>query len=184
MSMDVFKTISPYIAVLCLISLITLQTFASDSERSSAKSIAESLETNPETRLFAGALKASKFWNTLAEDKQVTVFIPGDDALRDEGSAFLLDVVLLKPANSQRLNNLIAQHVFPGLNLDNTDLSRSSRYANAHGDCVSIDTTDRQSIRVGSEAAVADIANFSNGRVYYIDRLLWQPFENPGSCNK
>ena len=145
-------------------------------------SVAEGLLDNPDSGLFVEALTKTELWQQIVETENVTVFVPSDTSLRNEGSAFLLEVVLLKAENTERLQDLIAQHVFPAQS-DSSDMLPGPRtLTNDLGGCATIIPSGEKSVRVGPEAVVTGHKNYANGDVYTIDRLLWQSYDATVSC--
>ena len=158
--------------------------FPSDPQPRSQLKITESLEINDETRLFTQALKSSGLWLTLLESTQVTLLLPKDKALRNEGADFLLEEVLLKPENSERLADLMAQHVYTGIRLTRKSFENSTTLKNKLGGCVSVEKQSKDALRIGPEAVVTSHLSFVNGEIYFIDRLLWHPYPEQDSCLK
>lgn len=148
------------------------------------QSISTALQQNPELQLFATALKASDLWESVMAAENITLFVPSDKVLRQEGSAFLLEVVLLKHENSERLSNLMAQHVFPWQEkpIDVDSLTSTTSFSNLFGGCVSVDPVSDGALRIGPEAVVTSQQSFSNGKIFYIDRLLWQHYQGINTC--
>lgn len=165
------------------ISAVAIST-ASDAIKPRQQHIAGWLETNQDTALFTQALRAANLWDDIVESKEVTIFLPRDQTLRDEGSAFLLEVVLLKPANIDRLRELMAQHIFPDQTINLQKFGEIARYSNALGGCVSIEPTEGSVTTVGSEAVVVGSQLLGNGNIYFIDRLISQQYEGTDTCLK
>jgi uncharacterized surface protein with fasciclin (FAS1) repeats len=101
--------------------------------------------------------------------------------MRDEGSAFLLESVLLTRHNQHRLFNLMAHHFVEGITLSPDDLKREATLTTASGLCLSVDRSGT-GIRVGPEAFVNGVRRVGNGVVYLIDRLLIPPWQEEQSC--
>jgi len=107
---------------------------------------------------------------TLREPGSFIVFVPSDRALANEGSAFLLDSVLLTDANAGRLADLVRHHIV-----------RASGGAIAPGGNDELQTLAEVPlalVRVGGGLVVAGYAVVTdriatgNGVVYIVDRLL------------
>lgn len=149
-----------------------------------SQTIAAALQQDQEFSLFTTALKTSDLWGSVETAKNITLFVPSDEVLRHEGSAFLLDVVLLKHENSERLSQLMSQHVFPQADalIDITSLTNVTSLSNSFGGCVSVDPSGEGSVRVGPEAVVTSTRKFANGQIVYIDRLLWQHYQGSNRC--
>ena len=140
--------------------------------------IDEVLESG-EFRLFSTALKTAGLWDRIISEEGVTLFAISDKALRDEGSAFLLEKVLLTQHNQQRLRNLMLYHVYFGMPLLSNDIQREVRFGAETGPCLSVSRSG-SGIRVGPEAVVTDVKQVNSGIIYVIDRLLWQPWQGQG----
>jgi len=129
-----------------------------------------------EFRLFSTALKKAGLWDRITSEEGITLFIVSDKAMRDEGSAFLLEKVLLTRHNQQRLRNLMLYHVYLGTPLRSNDIQREVRLGAETGPCLSVSKSG-SGIRVGPEAVVTDVKQVNSGIIYVIDRLLWQPWQ-------
>ena len=143
-------------------------------------SISAFMEDDKRLTVFTNALKSSSVWEHL-NNSNSTLFVTSDKALRAEGSSFLLDVVLKKKENEERLNRLMAHHLVPS-KLSIAELSKIGMHASMGEDCISI-TIAGGSIRVGPEAFVTESVSAKNGSIYFIDRLLWQPYLESHHCD-
>ena len=144
--------------------------------------ITESLDNDQDATIFAAGLKRSGLWKTLTDANNAVLFVPRDTDLEKNGSAFLLEQVLIKPENHERLIELIALHVFPDITGSDVNLKNHNRLSNTFGGCISINSDDTDAITVGHHANVVDHKIVSNGMIYFIDNLLWQPNENNQPC--
>jgi uncharacterized surface protein with fasciclin (FAS1) repeats len=160
-----------------------LHTDGSEIIKSSNKSLSISafMEEDERLTLFTTALKSSSVWQHL-NNNNTTLFVTTNEALRTEGSAFLLDVVLTKKENEERLNQLMAYHLVPNRVASIAELSKISMLASIGEDCIPI-TAAGGSIRVGPEAFVTESISAKNGNIYFIDRLLWQPYLDDHHCD-
>ncbi len=165
-------------ASLVLIPLATGLVLANDK----SLTVAQGLEELPGARLFTHALKTTNVWQTVVDADDVIVFVPSDLSLRNEGADFLLDVVLLKAENASRLTELIGLHVYSGQTLEFNENSLQTSLANQAGDCVVVQKSGENAMRVGPEAVVTGKQSFANGEIVFIDRLLWQAYDGPGDC--
>ena len=175
-----------YLFTYCIAGIFATNSDATDSDyprdhAASQHEVAAALERSPDLKLFTNALKASSLWSEVVDSQSVTLFVPADTELTNEGLAFLLDVVLIKPENSDRLRDMLALHIYPGMALDLDDLIKLSSLSNDMGRCVSV-RLDGKSARIGSEAVVVGQQSFANGQIFFIDQLLWQHQEAAEPC--
>ena len=121
--------------------------------------------------LFSNAVERAGLSERLKEPGPFTLFVPSDQAMINEGSAFLLERVLLTKSNTERLADLVLYHVVPARRLTPDQL-----------DSVNLPTladvplrVDRlgKALVVGGWAVVTDRKVADNGVIYIIDRLLW-----------
>lgn len=134
-----------------------------------------------EFRIFSTALKKAGLWERIASGPEVTLFVVSDRSMRDEGSAFLLETVLVTKQNQQRLLSLMSHHIsFGNRLLPNTIKGGVDIDTGAPG-CLHVYTLG-SAIRVGPEAVVTDVSHHGDAVVYVIDRLLWQPWEQEEGC--
>ncbi len=121
--------------------------------------------------LFSNAVERAGLSERLKETGPFTLFVPSDQAMVNEGSAFLLERVLLTKSNAGHLANLVLHHVVPARRLTPDQL-----------DSVNLPTladvplrVDRlgKALVVGGWAVVTDRKVADNGVIYIIDRLLW-----------
>jgi uncharacterized surface protein with fasciclin (FAS1) repeats len=130
--------------------------------------------------LFAGALRQTPLWSMLEQEQSVTLFLPTDKALRDEGSAFLLEHVLLTTTNQERLLEVLSYHVYPGLQIDR-EAVRDANLHSLRGACFPLYRLG-SGLRIGPEAVVTEYISADNGAIFVIDRLLWQPWDGSSHC--
>ena len=131
----------------------------------------QELTADDRLALFANAVEQAGLSERLKEAGPFTLFVPLDQAMVNEGSAFLLRRVLLTKSNTERLADLVLHHVVPARRLTPDQL-----------DSVSLPTLADVSLRVdrlgkalvvGGWAVVTDRKVADNGIIYIIDRLLW-----------
>ncbi|HSR72087.1 MAG TPA: fasciclin domain-containing protein [Kiloniellales bacterium] len=131
----------------------------------------ETLSADGRLELFAKAVRETGLSNLLTEAGPFTLFVPSDRALADEGSAFLLERVLLTESNSERLTDLVEHHI-----------AASTRLVPNRPVGVEVTTLSGPPIRIDSQgsarivdgrAVVTDHAVADNGVIYVVDRLLW-----------
>ena len=84
--------------------------------------------------------------------------------------------------SQQSLLNLMSYHVSFAAPLLPIKYHAKSSSAEA-GACLPV-WKSGGGIRVGPEAVVTDVKRVDNGIVYVIDRLLWQPWQDEGSCRE
>ena len=170
------KLQAPAISMRCQISRALIgAALAILPQTALALPIGEFLESG-EFRLFSTALKKAGLWDRITSEEGITLFVISDKAMRDEGSAFLLEKVLLTRHNQQRLRNLMLYHVYFGTPLRSDNIQREVRLGAETGPCLSVSKSGR-GIRVGPEAVVTDVKQVNSGIIYVIDRLLWQPWQ-------
>jgi uncharacterized surface protein with fasciclin (FAS1) repeats len=128
-------------------------------------------------------LKKAGLWDRITSEDGVTLFVISDKAMRDEGSAFLLEKVLVTKYNQQRLLNLMSYHVYFGAPLFPNNIRREVNLKLEMESCLSASRSGT-GIRVGPEAVVTDVKLVDGGIIYVIDRLLWQPWQEEKSCRE
>ncbi len=146
--------------------------------------VAEYLQSEPEYSIFVSALQKSGYWGEVKAAKAITIFVAGDIALRDEGSAFLLQEVLQKPENKSRLDELISLHVVANGFALQQGTTQSEPVKTIAGSCLTIEYMNT-AVRIGPEAVLKKSIAAENGLVYEIDRLLWLPYKDElasGNC--
>ena len=141
------------------------------------------LDTKKELSIFAEALRQSGLWERTATEASVTMFVPSDRAMRNEGSAFLLEKVLITNSNHQRLTDVMSHHVVFGSNLAPDDITGSLELKTGPNSCLSVFKAG-SGTRVGPEAVVTDHIVADNGVIYVIDRLLWEPWDATSTCTE
>jgi uncharacterized surface protein with fasciclin (FAS1) repeats len=136
-----------------------------------------------EFEIFSAALKQAGLWDRITSEEGVTLFLVSDEAMRNEGSAFLLGEVLTTRSNRQRLVDLMSYHVsFSGALLPEGIRGDAMLTTNA-GACLPVFRLGT-GLRVGPEAVVVDVKHVDGGMVYVIDRLLWQPWQEAETCSE
>ncbi len=133
--------------------------------------VASAIRNSGDLGLFAGVLRDADVNAILQRDQGWTLFVPSDSALRNEGSAFLLEDVLRTPANAGRLLDLAQSHVVRGT-LEARDLEDRVHVPTLAGARLSIERVG-DGLRVGGHAMVVDRIETANGMIYVVDRLLW-----------
>ncbi len=158
------KTIS-LVACLCALFLGGI------SPQAKSADLYQELAADDRLALFSNAVERAGLSETLKEAGPFTLFVPSDQAMINEGSAFLLERVLLTKSNTERLADLVLHHVVPARRLTPDQL-----------DSVNLPTladvplrVDRlgKALVVGGWAVVTDRKVADNGIIYIIDRLLW-----------
>jgi uncharacterized surface protein with fasciclin (FAS1) repeats len=138
-------------------------------------SLAEYLNSVDNASIFVNALRASTHWGLIEKADSVAVFMPDNDSLRNEGSAFLLEVVLLKPENRSRLNQVTGLHIANGVTIQRSG-DNPNAILTASGDCVTVASIGN-AVKVGPESMLVSSVAVDNGEVHSVDRLLWAPFD-------
>lgn len=132
-------------------------------------------------KIFSAALKQAGLWDRITSDDGVTLFLISDEAMQDEGSAFLLSEVLTTPSNQQRLVDLMSYHVSFSGPLSPEEIAGKVMLRMSADACLPVFRLGT-GLRVGPEAVVVDIETVDSGIVYVIDRLLWQPWQDGPGC--
>jgi uncharacterized surface protein with fasciclin (FAS1) repeats len=144
--------------------------------------IKETIDTD-EFKVFSSALKKTGLWDRITSEDGITLFVVSDKAMRDEGSAFLLEKVLATRYNQQRLLKLMSYHVYFGTPLFPGNIQREVKLNSGSGSCLSVYRSGT-GIRIGPEAVVTDVKVVDGGIIYVIDRLLWQPWKDEANCRE
>ena len=124
--------------------------------------------------LFANAIDQAGLSDMLKQEGPFILFVPSDQAMTDEGSAFLLDSVLLTKSNAGRLKDLVSYHIVP--------TTESTGNAASDGNLPTMTDAPLHMARLGAArvingwAVVTDRKETDNGVLYVVDRLL-----SPGS---
>jgi uncharacterized surface protein with fasciclin (FAS1) repeats len=147
-----------------------------------AHPINEVIDTG-EFKIFSAALKKGGHWDRITSGNGVTLFVVSDKAMRDEGSAFLLEKVLVTKYNQQRLTKLMSYHAYFGAPLFPDAIQHEVKLDPGTGSCLSVSRSGT-GIRVGPEAVVTDVKLVDNGIIYVVDRLLWQSWNDEENCRE
>jgi uncharacterized surface protein with fasciclin (FAS1) repeats len=142
----------------------------------SAKSadLYEEVTSDERLTLFANAVNQAGLSDMLKQEGPFILFVPSDQAMTDEGSAFLLDSVLLTKSNAGRLRDLVSYHIVPS--------AQSTGNAASDGNLPTMTDAPLHMARLGAArvingwAVVTDRKETDNGVLYVVDRLL-----SPGS---
>lgn len=165
-----------YVVLLLLLVCCWTQSYADESVD---VPLAEYLDSAEDASIFVNALRASTHWGLIEKADSVALFVPDNDALRNEGSAFLLEVVLLKPENRERLDQVTGLHIAHDVTIkrggDNPDAILT-----VSGDCVTV-ASMHNAVKVGPESMLVGSVTVDNGEVHRVDRLLWAPFDAQGN---
>lgn len=167
-------TKSPWVRALIAASLALLP------QAAMATSINELLDSD-EFEIFSAALKQADLWDRITSEDGITLFLISDEAMRDEGSAFLLGEVLTTPSNQQRLVDLMSYHVSFSGPLSPGEIAAEVMIRMSADACLPVFRLGT-GLRVGPEAVVVDVETVDSGIVYVIDRLLWQPRQDESGC--
>jgi uncharacterized surface protein with fasciclin (FAS1) repeats len=136
-----------------------------------AADLSQTISLDERMSLFARAVAKSGLDEKLKEPGPFIVFIPSDKAMTNEGSAFLLNGVLLTEPNAGRLADLVRHHVVRASRrtLELAGDIELQTLANVPLNVARVGT----GIIVGRRAAVTDRLVADNGVAYIVDRLLW-----------
>lgn len=143
-------------------------------------SVESRLRGDPNLTLFTKAMDIANFWERLAAGESFTLFVPTDKAMTAEGSAFLLNTVLMTTDNRERLEALLSAHVvFGTLKIKPAD--GSALLPTLSGDCLLV-TLDEAAITVGSDAQVLADEVVSGARILTVDKLLIPDYQPSKDC--
>ena len=140
-----------------------------------AKNLQEQLAADADLMIFSSALEKSGLAPTIREKGPFTLFVPSDGGMRNEGSAFLLEKVLLTKSNKNLLSHIISYHVVQGTPLIPEMLDGSVDLDTLSGGRLSV-TRFRSSLAVGPVSVVTRKIEAENGVIYVLDRLLWPDY--------
>lgn len=135
-----------------------------------AGSLYEEVAADKRLTLFAGAMEQAGMADMLKQGGRYILFVPSDQAMANEGSAFLLRGVLLTPANAGRLKDLVSYHIVPADGLKPDEI-RDEDLATMRGVPVQV-TRYGKARMVNGWAAVTERREADNGVLYIVDRLL------------
>lgn len=136
-----------------------------------SEDLSQTISLDERTTFFANAVVKAGLNDMLKEPGPFIVFVPSDKAMINEGSAFLLNDVLLTERNAERLADLVRHHVV-----------RASNKTKELADDIELQTLANVPLhvaRVGKGLIVARYTTVTdrivadNGVVYVVDRLLW-----------
>jgi uncharacterized surface protein with fasciclin (FAS1) repeats len=145
-----------------------------------AASVHDILSSDRNFSIFRNAVDKAALMPRLRREAPVTLFLPSDQAMHDEGSAFLLRDVLVTDSNKERLLTTLSQHIHFGVKLIPSEISEHQLYTE-DGGCIYVYRTG-PSLRVGPEAVVTQYISADDGVIFVIDRLLWQPWYGGSHC--
>jgi uncharacterized surface protein with fasciclin (FAS1) repeats len=151
-----------------------------DDTKAQFASVQTLISSRRDLRIFAGAVQGTAIWSEMGKAESITLFVPSDRSLGREGSAFLLDKVLIAPSNRERLHQVLSYHIYVGLRLVPEDVE-DRELVSMRGACFLLSRAG-SGARIGPEAVVTDYIPANNGGIYVIDRLLWKPWNGNNSC--
>lgn len=139
--------------------------------RAGSADLSQTISANDRLTLFARAVSRSKMTSVLQESGPFILFAPSDQALHNEGSAYLLESVLLSDSNAERLADLVRHHIVlsRGKGISLTGDANLETLANVP---LSV-TRVGSGLVVARHAVVIERIVADNGIVYIVDRLLW-----------
>lgn len=166
-----FRTIIPFTLVTILISSDTI---------ASNPSVESYMRDNKDINLFTRAMDISNYWERIAALAPLTLFIPTDDAMRAEGSDFLLEAVLLVEENRKRLEAMLDAHIIAGASKV-VQKNNSTLHLTLSGDCLQI-TKNAGKRTVGSNARILSEVILGETLIMTVDKLLIPDYEPSGDC--
>ncbi len=140
-----------------------------------APSAGAAVQTDERLTMFANALEQSGVERSIGPSEEWTLFVPSDVALRNEGSAFLLEIVLLAEGNAERLGDVVGHHLLRGQRLDLGVQAESLVATSAAGTPLVIEPVGAGT-RIDGHAIVVDRVDAGSGVIYVIDRILWPEY--------
>ena len=154
----------------CLIALI----LGGIGTQAKSADLYKEVTSDERLTLFANAVNQAGLSDMLKQEGPFILFVPSDQAMTNEGSAFLLDSVLLTKSNAGRLRDLVSYHIVPS--------AQSIGNAASDGNLPTMTDAPLHMARLGAArvingwAVVTDRKETDNGVLYVVDRLL-----SPGS---
>lgn len=152
-------------------ALFALVATVSVGQEALSADLSQAISSNDHLRLFARAAVKTGLDGMLKGPGRFILFIPTDRALAAEGSAFLLDRVLLTESNAGRLADLVRHHVVRTGN-QGPQLPGDVEL-NTLADVPLAVTHVGHGLMVDGHAAVTGRIVADNGVIYIVDRLLW-----------
>uniref|UniRef100_UPI0036F49D56 fasciclin domain-containing protein n=1 Tax=Aeoliella mucimassa TaxID=2527972 RepID=UPI0036F49D56 len=142
-----------------------------------SKTLPEVAEKAEAFSTLLAAAKAAGLVDTLAGDKELTVFAPTDEAFEalPEGTV----ETLLKPENKEKLVQVLAYHVVAG-RVYSTDAVEAGTAKTLQGSTISIKTEGDEAMVNNAKLLKTDI-DASNGVIHVIDKVLLPPTEETSS---
>jgi uncharacterized surface protein with fasciclin (FAS1) repeats len=139
--------------------------------RAVSADLMQAISADTRMTLFARAVVKSGMAPLLREPGTFLIFVPSDQALANEGSAFLLDSVLLTASNAGRLVDLVRHHIVR-VRGDAIELDEKGELQTLAGVPLVV-TRVGTGLLVDCCAVVTDRIATENGVVHVVDRLLW-----------
>lgn len=141
------------------------------SQSALAADLYEEVMADERLALFAGAVEQAGMSSILKQKGPYILFVPSDQAMTNEGSAFLLNGVLLTPSNAGRLKDLVAYHIVPAEQLTENK-ANDAHLATMVGIPLHM-TRFGKALVVNGVAVVTERKEADNGVLYIVDRLLF-----------
>ncbi len=145
----------------------------------------EEVTSDERLTLFANAIDRAGLSDMLKQEGPFILFVPSDQAMTNEGSAFLLDSVLLTKSNAGRLKDLVSYHIVPSAQSTGNAATGNAATGNAatgnavnDGNLPTMTDAPIHMARLGAArvingwAVVTDRKETDNGVLYVVDRLL------------
>lgn len=141
------------------------QSMVQDDE--SQKNIVQVASASPDHKTLVTALTAAEYVDALSNAGPFTVFAPTDEAFGKLPKGTVDNLV--KPANKDRLRNILEYHVYVGVIRENM-IHNEMNLNQVNGENIKLEKTgDRLTV---NDARVSGVIPTSNGIIYVIDQVL------------
>lgn len=140
------------------------------SPQAKSADLYEEVTADERLTLFANAIEQAGLSDMLKQEGPFILFVPSNQAMTNEGSAFLLNSILLTKSNAGRLKDLVSYHIVPTKQLAGNEASDVN--------LPTMTNTPLYMARLGEArvingwAVVTDRKETNNGVLYVVDRLL------------
>jgi uncharacterized surface protein with fasciclin (FAS1) repeats len=157
-----------------LVTVIFTMFLGAMSQQAMSANLIEEITADERLTIFANAVEQAGLSDMLSQDGPYILFVPSNQAMINEGSAFLLNKVLLTPLNADRLKDHVSYHIVQVEQLAGTaaddaylpTMADSQLYMARYGDARVINGT----------AVVTERKETDNGILYIVDRLLFPAY--------
>jgi len=141
----------------------------------------EIVQGNADYSVFVAAMHQSGLWDSIQQEEQITLLIPDNAALENEGSRFLLETVLVAEGNEQRLLDVLSHHILPGKFNPAKDTKGPSVLRTYNGGCIDFDTSSKQ---LGLGSTIVESIETGNMIIHRVDRIVSKRWDDDGVCNQ